>query len=113
MEWSLAWSQLGLWAALPSSGVAGIFQMHTLWAVLTAVLGERVLQGVHGVPGAGGAHTLERVVSTSWSCDSGPQVGRRVRMPTVLGKCDLVCPFLVLVMDGGDGDDDVMTDRQG
>lgn len=91
-----------------SSRGSGIFPVHALWAVLTVVLGERMLCGVQGAPGAGGAHTLETVFFTSWSCDSGPQEGRRVGMPTVLGKCELTCLFSVLVVDSecGSGGDD-------
>jgi hypothetical protein len=67
------------------------------------VLGERVLCGVQGAPGAGDAHTLEIVFSTPWPCDSGPQVAHWVGMPIILGKCELTCPFSVLVMDDSVG----------
>lgn len=72
------------------------------WYLLGAcplVLGERVLCGVQGAPGAGDTHTLEIVFSTPRPCDSRPQVGHCVGMPTLLGKCELTCPFSVLVMD--------------
>lgn len=93
---------------------------------LTRVLGVSVLHGAQGSPGASGTHTIERVFSTSWPCGSGPSYGG----PQVLlgmcslsnlGKCELTCPSLALVMDSVgravmmmrgrcDEDDDVRAD---
>lgn len=95
---------------------------------LKMVFGVSVLHGAQGSPGASGTHTIEQVFSASWPCGSGsfygcPQVVLGMCTLSNLGRCELTCPSLALVMDNDnvgmavmmmrgrcDDDDDVRAD---